>query len=409
MKATVNVAKESYENIKTVYANVLKRKIPKVTAKIQDGTFYDYVKNVYEELSRNESEERETAMHWLDVGRSEFDKMMCEVIALNLYCEIVVIEQLLIGRGMTREQYQIRKDMKKDDRAAFDKRLQFNRMRAIKRVEAGDDIRGSVYFIPIICKPFRDKLFVHRIGTNIWDISRKYLDIFEALFDYEKDNQKSAKDVASYMTWNMRLETIQYIEGIYCAIQKSKESDRIAQLVLMEKLFGLYAVRTILNQNNKVNLKKSCLHAISNIKELGYSRLHKCVINKLVAASSEPDSIIFSYIVSMCQKCIYICLKNAILYIGRNDDRCISVVGRFKGGCENLMKETINVFKENVYKLEDYDEKLVRDLIHRVNGPCDFPVDAYIASTRVLTHEFDDVLKEEYKTKLCFVYDYTTL
>ena len=144
MKATVNVAKESYENIKTVYANVLKRKIPKVTAKIQDGTFYDYIRNVYEELSQNESEERETAMHWLDVGWSEFDKMMCEVIALNLYCEVVVIEQLL-NRGISRETYINEQKIAnagkntgentEDNTSAFNKRLEFERIMLTKRVK----------------------------------------------------------------------------------------------------------------------------------------------------------------------------------------------------------------------------------------------------------------------------------
>lgn len=413
MKATVNVAKESYENIKTVYANVLKRKIPKVTAKIQDGTFYDYVKNVYEELSRNESEERETAMHWLDVGRSEFDKMMCEVIALNLYCEIVVIEQLL-NRGISRETYineqKIANTGKntEDNTSAFNKRLEFDRIMLTNRVTIEGKEENWVYRVPTICKAYRDRLFVPRVGTDIVDISEKHFNIFKALFDYKEENKDEAKTILSYKLWEADADTIKYEKGIYEAIYNSTKGDKIVQFMLMEKMFGLYTFGRLSKKtetDHEISMYAECMGLVLG---LGYSRLHKNIINKLSEVNADEfENEVGQYISSLCRMCIYTCLNNGIMYIGNNSaENRKEIVGKFKNACLNLMGKTEDVFTG---EFQEVNEGLIVDLYQKLYNINKSNLLEYLISTRELVSNFDNAISKTKTKNECFVYDYDVL
>lgn len=421
MKATVNVAKESYENIKTVYANVLKRKIPKVTAKIQDGTFYDYVKNVYEELGRNKSEERETAMHWLDVGRSEFDKMMCEVIALNLYCEVVVIEQLL-NRGISKETYineqkiantdedTEREKEEKANIAAFKQRLTAKRIVVAAKIEVEGKEENWTYYVPTVCKAYRDRLLIPRVGTKIIDISEKYFDIFKALFDYKQKNKDEAKIILSYMLWKADADTIKYVKGIYEAIYNSTKGDKIVQFMLMEKMFGIYALEALSKKTETTHEMSVYAECVWQILVLGHSRLHKLIINKLNEVNAhEFENEVGQYISSLCRMCIYTCLNSGITYIGNNStENRKEIVGKFKNACLNLMGKTEAVFNG---EFQNVSETLIVDLYQKLYNMDKSNLLECLISTRELVSNFDNTIsKTKTKTKNeCFVYDYDVL
>ena len=138
---------------------------------------------------------------------------------------------------------------------------------------------SNIFYVPKFLKAYKDVIFVSREKTNITDISSYYFDIAKALL-YEEEvdfnNKKYMNDKAlikSYQIWQFSRSTISQVENIYDSIinpQQNASGDKIAQLMFMEKLFGMCNISYMLEKDYTADQCRENLDTMHELKKLGY-------------------------------------------------------------------------------------------------------------------------------------------
>ena len=300
-------------------------------------SFRDYVKDEYYKLVKTKySKISQSSADLLNIENTELHNLILEVIFLNLYEYLTVILQRLEGKGKKRENFFMLNTKTDED---YQKRLE----RFLKRVSRNEektiysfiniyseyfksDKISNIFYVPKFLKAYKDVIFVSREKTNITDISSYYFDIAKALL-YEEEidfnNKKYMNDKAlikSYQIWQFSRSTISQVENIYDSIinpQQNTNGDKIAQLMFMEKLFGMCNISYMLEKDYTADQCRENLDTMHELKKLGYSRLHKLIIDKI--DTSEIYECIHDYILPICKECIGICISNCFKSIFDNE------------------------------------------------------------------------------------------
>ena len=126
--------------------------------------------------------------------------------------------------------------------------------------------------------------------------------------------------IKSYQIWQFSRSTISQVENIYDSIinpQQNASGDKIAQLMFMEKLFGMCNISYMLEKDYTADQCRENLDTMHELKKLGYSRLHRLIIDKIDA--SEIYECIHDYILPICKECIGICISNCFKSIFDNE------------------------------------------------------------------------------------------
>lgn len=332
--------------------------------------FSDYVKKVYTDIS-DEKYKNAVSMSTklMNISECEIDDLILEVIFSNLYEYLILIAQLLNGKGMRHESFLILLDLPEDEykkyRERFRKRMQPKRLqakgiRSFKKVYSTDD-KAIKYYIPNFIKAYKDVIFVPRQGTDILDISPYYLDIFTALmYENETDScdaeYKNNRDlIKAYKIWDFSNRTIIQIKNIYSMIINSKyeQSDTFAQFLFIEKLFGLASMSELLRKEcTKTEYIEIASH-ISKMTYLGYSTLHKTIIDKIdIETMRGYYHMIEEYIYPICTECMVKCINEIINYIGTlNSETRINKVNEFCDICRDSIKNLSWMLEDDTYDI----------------------------------------------------------
>ncbi len=372
--------------------------------KINDfSSFADYVRKIYIDLLRREYvTETSKSMKLLEIGRTELDNLMLEIIFLNLYEYLTLILQLLKSKGERHEAYLMSLDLPGEEykkySERFRKRMQPNRL-GLNGIKSFiytcshnyhfDGIPPIKYYTPRLLKAYRDVLFIHRQETNIIDISPYYSDIFTALM-YEKETDfnnneymENKKLIKSYQLWNFSNSTISQIEDIYSMIISSNHAlhgDKLVQLLFIEKMFGLISLSELLTKDCNKNEYIKFAHSITLMNCLGYSSFHKTIIKEIDSETATAyEMMIDEHIYPMCTQCITICINEIIHYISRiATEKRIDFINRFRNACidkiqkspivadrltYNIVSKVKQIKKYRIKTLDDdFAVKLVKEL-----------------------------------------------
>lgn len=288
----------SNETIKTIYDSVLKSKI-NILNDIRISKFEtvsEYLETVYDIVMNGYNDELRYSAELMGITLTEMHQLLKEVVYINLYSDFVVIEQLMQGKGLQKHEYlydlQKRKPCSAQTIDRIKKRLTKNRLTSNKEF-VFSTIDGDEYYVPSVQRMYKEILFIPRTDTKILDISSAYIDIFESLF---YDTDKQVKDnafiadrdvIKNYRIWDINEGVLEKVVDIYKTVHYSDlQGDKIAQLIFLEKAFGLYNTTALIRKSttrvNRVKFAK----AICQLKPLGYSKLHESIIEKIDAVTA---------------------------------------------------------------------------------------------------------------------------
>lgn len=319
--------------------------------------FKDYVDTVYNDIIKEYPTETTMSMKLLELTKTQLNEQMLEIIFTNLYEYLTLMLQKLEGKGMRREEFLMFLDLSDENYSKYNdrfrkrmqpKRLFPNGIRSFEYLyDIGTNDKVKCYSTNFL-KAYKDVIFIPRQGTDIMDISKYYSDIFTALL-YEKESDFNneqymldKKIIKSYQLWKYSVSTISQIESIYDLIISSnkKGSDKISQLLFVEKLFGLISSSELLKkeytQNEYIEIAKS----ISFMHFLGYSSLHKMIINRIsIETQHGYAAMINNYIYPVCSQCIIDVINGIVNYIGRfENEKRIELIKKYHNNCLSKMQ-----------------------------------------------------------------------
>ncbi len=328
-------------------------------------TVSEYLETVYDVVMNGYNDELRCSAELMGITLTEMHQLLKEVIYINLYSDFVVIEQLMHGKGLQKHEYlydlQKRKPCSAQTINRIKKRLNKSRLNSNKEF-VFRAIDGDEYYVPSVQRMYKEILFVPRTDTQILDISSAYIDIFESLF-YDTDEQ--VKDnvfiterdiIKNYCIWDINEGVLEKVVGIYKNVHYSDlQGDKIAQLIFLEKAFGLYnATALIRKSTTRVNRVKFA-KAICQLKPLGYSKLHESIIKKIDTVTANAYfSMIDNFIYPAVKEVWKIILISAIKYTDHLEQvKKVEFVRKCKNVCCNFtIKGVEQVFTKTGFNLK---------------------------------------------------------
>ena len=328
-----NKFNDGYEYVKLIFANIFDdiRKedasIPKI-ASSKYSSISTYITDVFEsDISDRSMEDSQdwylpTSCEIMKMEEKEFKRLLLGTIYNNLYFFLVVISQNINQEKITREAYlkdiiHHANNIQQADKEKFVSRFRQRMKRAIKNKpilikqtkekekvtdyvgqKIGDYYEIYEYYMPPLLMTFYETIFVPRVNTNIYDISSNFIDIFTMLMnDLNETNNsvdKKRKLIKQHKVWEFTDEVIKFICETYQKIsqteisQKNPEAispmgDNFAQLLLLEKLFGISSISKVLQKPGTKIEKNKYINCIKPLVRFGYSPLHESIIGKLKA------------------------------------------------------------------------------------------------------------------------------
>jgi len=119
--------------------------------------------------------------------------------------------------------------------------------------------------------------------------------------------------------------------------------DKFAQLMLPEKLFGIYTIADLFSHKNG---RAAILESFSQIGGFGYCSLHKQLAEKISGTNYKAiRKIIYKYIQPFCVDVLSEVVKTIIKFLDESDTEC---------GIEFLMN-VLSVCKKNINVIFSYE------------------------------------------------------
>lgn len=338
---------EKYQYVKNIFSEVLDKK--PLPDNIKINKFYtvnDYIRAVYEYIHKEHYGELiQDAISFLGISHTELDRLLIEIICSNLYCDISLISQIIDSKGKRHEHFLSELGVfgseNKKTIERFRKRLSPDRLTERKRKIALPNQDNYDYYITSLAGVFRETLFVKR--KDIFDISEVFVDIFKALF-YDTDEQVKDKRrttnielIKSYCLWEFTTDTLIQVSNTYQEIMTGTSTYKYAELNLIEKLFGLITLSSIVKQDFTKAEIRSAADGLSKLHSLGY-----CNMTELIVGKARKNNIgafrnfIEEYIYPLCSECITTILGELIAYISRLEtEKRSEYVDKFLKVCKN--------------------------------------------------------------------------
>ena len=338
---------EKYQYVKNIFSEVLDRE--PLPDNIKINKFYtvsDYIEAVYEHIHKEYyGELTKDAISFLGISHTELDGLLIEIICSNLYCDVSLISQIIASKGKRHEYFLSELGVfgseNKKTIERHRQRLTSTRLTGRKCKIVLPNQENYAYYIPTLAEVFIQTLFVKR--EKHFDISEVFFDVFEALFcdmdEQVKDNRRR-KDIGvikSYRLWEFTTDTLIQVSDIYQAVITGTSKYKYAELNLIEKLFGLLTLNSIVAQEfTKAEL---CFIAdgLSKLHSLGYCNMTELIVGKVRKNNLEAfRDFIEVYIYPLCSECITTILSGLIAYIGRLEtEKRSEYVDTFLKVCQN--------------------------------------------------------------------------
>ena len=290
----------------------------------------EYVDGIYLEL--NDKTMEANCIKLLGMSHTPLKEYMSEIIYSNIYEALLIMHQLLTHNALKQEHFlqslsidsAIWGQVSERIRKRLQQKPPHSTRSFIKAGEYTDGVSQSVHFYtPKIVKAYNEVIFVPRETTNILDISKEYQDIAAYLF-YEDENNyanseymKNKELIKSYRLWNFKKSTFEHLVEIYNRIDKGK-GDRFAQRLFIEKMFAVATVSYLQQRDYVQQRKYSIAGCICGMSGLGFSRLHKYIIEKITVDNALLiQDTIDEYIYPLCSECISMSVNGIIKYLER--------------------------------------------------------------------------------------------
>lgn len=337
---------DKYEQIKNIFSDVLETE-PLKEISIKDyGSKIDYIKGVYNYITKNKyADMKKDAIQFLGISHSKLDEFLIEIICSNLYCDLALILQI-VGNKVIKHEYLIASlgidgIGNKTTAERLRKRLQPDRMNKMEELRNVKDV-GCVYYAPTVISAYKDTLFVNRAGTDILDISTIFIDVFKALFCETDEQTQNIRLIKAYRLWKFTPDTIHEVANIYQQVFGSENSYKYAEIIFLEKLFGLLTLNEILTKDFDTKSLIPITKGIAKMHSLGYSSMTQLIASKINYKNHHIfEDVIIQYIYPLCSECIAAILKDVITYMGR-----IEVKER-----EKLVKTLLNTCHNNTTQM----------------------------------------------------------
>lgn len=324
-----------YDDIKIFYKDILEKESVCKNTNVPITKFSDYILSVYEEIEKAKfCEYKQSAIELLELPQYKIKELIMDTIYSNLYCDILLILQNINKQkfGMKHEVFltSIECNEKLDFKISrackerFRRRMQPKRLNLVDRVAI--KFNGSRLGIdsPTIIRVFKETLLIKRSETGILDISKNYADIFMSLmFDTDEESsisklKKSREQIKAYRLWKLTNDDAQFILSLYENVLNGPiHGDKFAQLMLLEKLFGIYTIADLFSQKNG---HATMLESFSQIGGLGYCSLHKQLAEKISGTNYKAlREIIYKYIQPFCVDILSETVKTIINFLYESD------------------------------------------------------------------------------------------
>lgn len=363
-----NKFNDGYEYVKQIFSDIFDdihdadAPIPEIKLS-KYSSISTYITDVFESaISGQFMEDFEdwylpTSCEIMKMEEKEFKRLLLGTVYNNLYFFLVVISQNINQEKITREAYlkdiihhanNIQQADKEKFASCFRQRMKraiMNKpilIKCTKEKIVETNYRGDKtevyyevdeYYIPLLLMAFYETIFVPRVNTNIYDISSNFIDIFTMLMnDLNETNNgedKKRKLIKQYKVWEFTDEVIKFICETYQKLsqteisQKNPEAissmgDNFAQLLLLEKLFGISSISKLLQKPGTKTEKNKYINCIKPLIGFGYSPLHESIIGKLKADDYFVyAAMIRDYIVPVIDGTLEKCLYDILYHLGR--------------------------------------------------------------------------------------------
>lgn len=364
--------------MKNIFSEVLDREPLPDNIKINKFyTISDYIEAVYEHIYKNHYKDTtKDAINFLGIGHTKLDELLLEIIYANLHCDVALISQIINSKGKRHESFfgevEVLDSENKKTIERHRQRLTPNRLTGRKCKIGLPNQENYAYYIPTLAEVFRETLFVKR--KDIFDISEVFFDVFKALF-YDTDEQ--VKDdrrttdielIKSYRLWEFTTDTLMQVFHIYQGILYSKSDYNYAELNLVEKLFGLITISSIVSKGFTKEELPVITDGLAKLHSLGYCNMTEFVISNVNKNNIKAfEDLIEEYIYPICSECITTVLSEFITYIGRLEtEKRTKYVDKFLGACQNRIKYKIlnEKFKTAICTKSDLMLELFKVLHH---------------------------------------------
>lgn len=224
----------------------------------------------------------------------------------------------------------------------FRKRMNSQRLDKLLPIKTENNFKWRLK-IPAMNSAFKDALLVRRTnGTEVFDVSNTYADIFKALM-YDTNEQVSNSEysndrrmIRSCRIWDFSETTVEQIADIYKIVSENKNLKcRFAQTMFLEKMFGLKLCSELIKKGLKSREFGKSATAIFYLTELGYTDLHRIIADVAdIENYMRISDVITEYVYPLCQGCMAYILTDVMKYLDRlTDDKRRNVVQALEAVC----------------------------------------------------------------------------
>lgn len=346
---------EKYQQIKNIFSGILESKALKEICIKDYLNKTDYINAVYNNLTNNKyADMKEDAIRFLGIPHDKLDELLTEIICSNLYCDLALILQIVGNKRKIKEH--LFGEITGFDVACkkivsrFEARLKPERLNKEEELKIISD-NDHVFYAPTVIKAYKEALFVKRVGTDILDISTVFIDIFMALFCEFDESSKNVRLIRTYRLWKFTPETICEVAKIYQQVLSSDNAYKYAEIVFLEKLFGLLTLNEILSKDFN---KKEMIYVtagMGKMNTLGYSSMTRLIASKINYKNHHVyDDVITEYVYPLCSECITAILHDVITYLAaiKIEERERLVAGLLNACSRNLVQLSNNGLLDSI-------------------------------------------------------------
>lgn len=344
----------------------------------------EYINSLVEKfhVEYNCNKAREQSIALLDISQAKFGDLILETICSNLYLDLIVIVQQLEPKNSpyTHEQF-LRKATdffsnghKCNER--FRRRMGSQRLGLFKKLKYKGQYPyegAPSYYIPTLAQFYKETLLLKREGTNIFDISKYFVDIFKFLmFEKDKDNKynRSKRLIKEFRLWEISKDEVDFIKRMYQSINSTEtySEEKFAEFLLLEKSFGLLTASSIAEIELEDTDYQRLITLAFDMRRFAFSSFHEVYFSSI-----NQKNVV--YYVNMMQKYIlplwdevYTALLKEILcfVINSESKNKIAYIHRLIKVCRDMTHT--EVFENNLPYINGTFNICSPELIKRVCG-----------------------------------------